>query len=63
MKPGDLVKFKCSPGSREIVIQYGMFLGYRTFDKKYTCAEVMWYPENIIKTIQSDLLEVINERR
>jgi len=61
MKPGDLVKFKCPDGSIDIVMQYGMFLGYRTFDGKYTCSEVMWYPENIIKTIQSDLLEVIND--
>jgi len=60
MKPGDLVKLKCPTGSREIIIQYGMFLGYRTFDGKYTCSEVMWYPENKIESIQSDLLEVIN---
>ena len=60
MKVGDLVKFRGSAvGSRKLAIQYGMFLGYRTFDGNYTCAEVMWYPENIIKTIQSNLIEVI----
>ena len=59
MLAGDLVKLKCPV--RLEVIQYGMFLGYRTFDGKYTCSEVMWYPENIIKTIQSDLLEVMND--
>lgn len=60
MKPGDLVKFRGSAvGSRKLAIQYGMFLGYRTYDKKYTCSEVMWYPENEIRPVQSDLLEVV----
>ena len=60
MKVGDLVKMKCLPDDTGIWSKMiGMFLGYRTFDGKYTCSEVMWYPENIIKTIQSDLLEVI----
>ena len=56
MKVGDLVRFKKSP-------KYGMFLGYKTYDGKYTCSEVMWYPENEIRPVQSDLLEVISESR
>ena len=56
MKPGDLVKFKEADGDGE---KYGMFLGYRTYDKKYTCSEVMWYPENEVRPVQSDLLEAV----
>lgn len=66
-EPGDLVKPK--GGST-----YGIFIGLRTFkgsgDKgnPYTCAEVMWHDRNApngdrISTIQTDLLEVINEDR
>ncbi len=55
MKPGDLIKNKTTQ-------KYGMFIGYRTFDKKYTCSEVMWYPENKISTIQSNLIETIKRK-
>ena len=74
MKPGDLVKFKCPPGSRELVVQYGTFIGLRTFPavksgsgfrKDYTCAEVMWFNRSApngdpISTIQLNLIEVVN---
>ena len=65
MKPGDLVKAKSSNC-------YGTFIGMRTFEshigKHYTCAEVMWFDRSApngdrISTIQSDLLEVIDESR
>ena len=64
MKVGDLVKLK---EDNQLKGKYGMFLGLKTFKSfpadhpNYTCAEVMWYPENIVKTVQSDLLEVVNE--
>ncbi len=75
MKPGDLVKHKCSPGSRELVTQYGTFMGMRTFKangkaraRDYVCAEVLWFNRrsptgSIISTIQKDLIEVVNESR
>ena len=66
MKVGDLVKAKSSN-------TYGTFIGMRTFSNRrggepYTCAEVMWFDRNApngdrISTIQTDLLEVINESR
>ena len=43
MKPGDLVKFKCSVSSDRDVVQYGTFIGIRKFDSEYECAEVMWH--------------------
>ena len=58
MKPGDLVKFKGIARIPERT-KIGMFLGLRTFDGNYTCAEVMWYPENEIQPVQSDLIEVV----
>lgn len=66
MQPGDMVKSKKTG-------EYGLFMGYRTFKytgsgpgKDYTCSEVMWYDKSApngdrISTIQSDLLEVVNE--
>ena len=62
MKPGDLVK--TTVGSSN----YGTFIGFRVFDGKYECAEVMWFNKNApngdrISTIQKDLIEVINESR
>jgi len=64
MKPGDLVKFKCPPGSIERVIQYGTFVGFRVFDGKYECAEVMWFNSrapngDAVSTVQKDLIEVV----
>ena len=66
MKVGDLVKAKSSN-------TYGTFIGMRTFSNRhggepYTCAEVMWFDRNApngdrISTIQTNLLEVINESR
>ena len=59
MKIGDLVKLKRIVPRDPEVEKYGMFLGIKTFDGNYTCSEVMWYPENKIQSIQSDLLEVV----
>ena len=66
MKVGDLVKAKSSN-------TYGTFIGMRTFSnhrggEPYACAEVMWFDRNApngdrISTIQTNLLEVINESR
>ena len=66
MKVGDLVKAKSSN-------TYGTFIGMRTFSnhrggEPYTCAEVMWFDRNApngdrISTIQTNLLEVLNESR
>jgi hypothetical protein len=64
MKVGDLVKFK-GPTELHPKVKYGMFLGLKTFKSHsgdrpaYVCSEVMWYPENKIKTVQSDLLEKV----
>ena len=67
MKPGDMVKAK---GSNTL----GLFVGMRTFKytgtgpgKDYTCAEVMWFDRNApngdrVSTIQTNLLEVVNEK-
>ena len=69
MKPGDLVKFKepqkCQLGwKRNPVIQYGTFVGLRTFESKYECAEVMWHDKtgpngDPVSTVQKDLIEVV----
>ena len=64
MKPGDLVKFKCSPSSCELVVQYGTFIGIRKFDSEYECAEVMWHNKtapngDLVSTVQKDLIEVV----
>ena len=66
MKVDDMVKAKSSN-------TYGTFIGMRTFSNRrggepYTCAEVMWFDRNApngdrISTIQTNLLEVINESR
>lgn len=67
MKPGDLVRNKNSESG-----EHGLFVGIRTFKhnapsnpdaKDYTCAEVYWQDRNKISTIQTDLIEVINESR
>ena len=71
MKAGDLVTTK---KRREFHIpKVGLFMGMRTFKNSslgddYTCAEVMWFGHTApngdpISTIQSDLIEVINESR
>jgi hypothetical protein len=44
----------------------GVFLGMRTFDdfaNPYTCAMVLWFGDGKPATIQTDLIEVINESR
>jgi hypothetical protein len=60
MKPGDLVqRNNCDRG-------LGLFLKWRTFDKKtnpYTCPEIWWVDTSKITTIQASLLEVVNESR
>ena len=72
MKPGDLVKDKRNQLSCG---QLGIFIGMRTFKSNgnintqdYTCAEVMWFNETApngdrVSTIQTDLLEVVNESK
>ena len=57
MKPGDMVKRKNADKA------LGLFLGLRTFDGKYECAEVMWVGSNGIGSIQTTLLEVVSEGR
>ena len=58
MKVGDLVRFNITFG----VWRLGIFLGYRVSgDYKYS--EVLWSDKNKISSVQSDLLEVINEGR
>lgn len=64
MRPGDLVKFKCPPGSRELVVQYGTFIGFRKFSSEYECAEVMWHNKKApngdpVSTVQKNLIEVV----
>jgi hypothetical protein len=70
VKVGDLVRNKNSESG-----ELGLFIGMRTFKhnapsnpnaKDYTCAEVMWFNTpsprgEIASTIQTNLIEVINE--
>ena len=67
MKPGDLVKNKNSESG-----ELGIYLGLRTFKGNgvpdYICAEVVWPNRRasngeIVSTIQTDLLDVVNESR
>ena len=68
MKAGDLVRNKNSESG-----ELGLFIGMRTFKhsapsnpnaKDYTCAEVMWFTRGeVASTIQTNLIEVINESR
>ena len=53
MKEGTLIKFKG---------ELGIFLGLKTFDGIYTCSEVYMMEQKEISAIQSNLLEVVNER-
>ena len=59
MKPGDLVRNKNSESG-----ELGLFMGFRTFDGIYECAEVMWLERSApngdrVSTIQKDLIEVV----
>ena len=59
MKIGDLVRRKYN-----VKDELGTFIGFRVFDGKYECAEVMWLNKNAsngnrISTIQKDLIEVV----
>lgn len=69
IKPGDIVRNKNSESG-----ELGLFMGLRTFKatpnedqrQDYTCAEVMWFDRNAsngdrISTIQTDLIEVVDE--
>jgi hypothetical protein len=67
MKPGDLVRNKNSESG-----ELGLFMGLRTYDgtngRQYTCAEVMWHDRTApngdrVSTIQTSLIEVVNESR
>ena len=58
MKPGDLVRRKYN-----IKDELGTFIGFRVFDGKYECAEVMWHNKTApngdpVSTVQKDLIEV-----
>jgi hypothetical protein len=60
MSPGDLVRRKMFPD------ECGLFLGFRTFDSKYECAEVMWVNGILscgkpVSTIQKNLIELVPE--
>ena len=60
MNAGDLVRRKMYPD------EIGLFVGLRTFDKNYECAEVIWFDKKAdgdgISTIQKNLIEVFNEK-
>lgn len=69
INPGDIVRNKNSESG-----ELGLFMGLRTFKatpnedqrQDYTCAEVMWFDRNApngdrISTIQTDLIEVVDE--
>ena len=68
MKAGDLVRNKNS-----LTGELGLYMGLRTFKARgdrpdYTCAEVMWLERrasngDVVSTIQTDLIEVVNESR
>ena len=67
MKPGDIVRNKNSESG-----ETGLFIGLRTFGcekmgSAYTCAEVMWFERSApngdrVSTIQTSLVEVINDK-
>ncbi len=59
MKVGDLVRRKYS-----VKDEFGTFIGFRVFDGKYECAEVMWFNRrasnrDAVSTIQKNLIEVV----
>ena len=64
--PGEIVRNKNSESG-----ELGIFIGLRTFDngkggEPYTCAEVMWFDRSapngdVVSTIQTNLIEVVNE--
>jgi len=65
MKVGDLVRNKNSESG-----ELGLFVGMRTFKSNnpvypngYDCAEVYWQDRGDVGTIQTNLIEVINESR
>ncbi len=71
MKPGDLVRRKRGRGFYNN--NPGLFIGIHTFKNSnlgddYTCALVMWFDRlapngDVISTIQSNLIEVLDENR
>ena len=65
MKVGDLVRNKNSESG-----ELGIFIGFKRFvtcagkGPDYICSEVFWPERNekyVVNTIQSDLIEVVNE--
>ena len=70
MKQGDIVRNRNSESG-----ELGVFMGMRTFKRSskylkqfpdpddYICAEVYWPERKKVGTIQTNLLEVINEGR
>ncbi len=64
MQPGDLVRNISSRDGHGFCIEYGLFMGLRTFDGAYECAEVMWFNRSApngdrVSTIQKNLIEVV----
>ena len=59
MEPGDLIRNKKSDSG-----ELGLFVGLRTFDNTYECAEVMWLNRSApngdrVSTIQKNLIEAV----
>lgn len=76
MKAGDMVRNKNAHPS--MYNSRGVFLGMRMFkdhrerpwkvggiveENFYMCAVVLWYGDTQTRTIQTDLIEVVNESR
>ena len=65
MKPGDLVRnISARDEYGRIIGEMGLFMGLRTFDGTYECAEVMWFNKSApngdrVSTIQKNLIEVV----
>ena len=65
MKPGDLVRnISARDECGRIIGEMGLFMGLRTFDGAYECAEVMWFNKSApngdrVSTIQKNLIEVV----
>jgi hypothetical protein len=63
MKVGDIVRNRNSESG-----ELGVFMGLRTFDngqggKPYTCAEVFWPERRKVGSIQTNMIEKIDESR
>ncbi len=64
MQPGDLVRNISARDGHGFIVEMGLFMGLRTFDGAYECAEVMWFNKSApngdrVSTIQKNLIEVV----